>query len=189
MLITTSSLDINASSPKITPGSPEPSPSVAGGNPRPAWNAASSPTRIDFTETRTAVSASPRVTTRRSTPAPSTRSNRSGLPPAPITITPLSASAASLPLPNASINPPKGFDDLPFSTDPPSVPAAPDPTAMPAAAAAALLTMVCGAPVSNSAGIFTPFSVTFTASRPHGSSSKSAVTSPSSAPASQSYSW
>ena len=144
---------------------------------------------MDFTETRTAVSASPRVTTRRSTPAPSTRSNRSGLPPAPITITPLSASAASLPLPNASINPPKGFDDLPFSTDPPSVPAAPDPTAMPAAAAAALLTMVCGAPVSNSAGIFTPFSVTFTASRPHGSSSKSAVTSPSSAPASQSYSW
>ena len=103
-----------------------------------------------------------------------------------MTMTPLSAMAASLPLPNASIKPPNGFLLFEFSSD---SALAFDPISIPAAFAAALLTMVCGAPVSSSAGNVTPLSVTSTARSPHASSRSGAVTSPSSAPASQSYSW
>eukprot|EP00982_Pelagococcus_subviridis_P014964 31369-Pelagococcus_subviridis.AAC.2 len=151
---------MSASRPKITPGAP-------GASPNPAWNAASSPTRTPSQNTSTP-SAPPPVTFSR-TPAPSTRSRRSGVPPAPMTITPRSCIARSRPFLIAFTSPENGFIPPPSPSLSPLSPLSP-PTMTPALSAAALFMIVCGAPVSTSAGMDTPFTVTPTASSPHGSS-------------------
>ena len=108
-------------------------------------------------------------------------SRRSGRPPAPITVTaPEDPRACSRPRETASATAANGFwgrrirrrlgfdprSNATIQTVGPSSPT----NSIPAARAAARLTMVCGAPVSTSAGTRTPFRSTSIATIPHASS-------------------